>query len=339
MADALCGPSSSLDAFKKHTSVDRTLQQDRFSASQASAEVRLLPFVHWLNLFNAPSQGFRSSRAIVGALDAEFEAFQSDQPLQLKETGYGIPYPYKPANSVELKHLETEIPPWVAEFQSLQIANARAGFESQPQSQELVSLQPDFQDLKGQHAQFSHFLYDKQQIPSDSLHNSNHIQSRYHPQSSLSTNIEKSYDPRIDEAVENEAFERAFDAAAAAAAAAANQESFDKEGNAQREITGYEQNNLTNDNADALFEEKKDLPLYHPIGSDRIIDEVRKKKQQQVEENNEDELARTAGELLDNIKHEHSQKFKDSNFLSLMRQIRDREVRIEGDQVVEVSIP
>lgn len=204
----------------------------------------------------------------------------------------------------------------------------------QPQSQELLSVQPDFQDLRGQHAQLSHFLYNKQQIPSDSHHNNNHIQSRYHPQSNLSTDIEKGYDPRIDEAVESEAFERAFDAAAAA-----NQESFDKEEHVQREITGYDQKNLTNDNADALFKEKKDLPFYQPIGSDRIIDEVRKKKQQQVGENNEDELARTAGELLDNIKHEHSQKFKDSNFLSLMRQIRDREVRIEGDKVVEVSIP
>lgn len=52
---------------------------------------------------------------------------------------------------------------------------------------------------------------------------------------------------------------------------------------------------------------------------------------------NSDELARTAGQLLDSVSHDQSQKFKDSNFLALMRRIRDREVRVEGDEFRDVS--
>ena len=52
-----------------------------------------------------------------------------------------------------------------------------------------------------------------------------------------------------------------------------------------------------------------------------------------------EELARTAGQLLDKLKHEKSEKFQQSNFLSLMRQLRDKEVRVEGEKIVDVSKP
>ena len=50
-----------------------------------------------------------------------------------------------------------------------------------------------------------------------------------------------------------------------------------------------------------------------------------------------DELSRTAGQLLDNLRQEESTKFQQSNFLELMRQLRDKEVRVEGDKMVSVS--
>ena len=50
-----------------------------------------------------------------------------------------------------------------------------------------------------------------------------------------------------------------------------------------------------------------------------------------------DGLARTAGELLDKVKHDSNPKFQNSSFLSLMRQLRDREVHVEGDKIVNVS--
>lgn len=53
--------------------------------------------------------------------------------------------------------------------------------------------------------------------------------------------------------------------------------------------------------------------------------------------NESDELARTAGDLLDRVGHEQNQKFKESNFLALMRQLRDREIVVEGDEFRQVS--
>lgn len=50
-----------------------------------------------------------------------------------------------------------------------------------------------------------------------------------------------------------------------------------------------------------------------------------------------DGLARTAGELLDKVKHDSNPKFQKSTFMSLMRQLRDREVHVEGDRIVNVS--
>ena len=47
MADTLCGPSNSLQSFQKHTSVDRTLQQDRLATHEPPTEViRCLMSVH-----------------------------------------------------------------------------------------------------------------------------------------------------------------------------------------------------------------------------------------------------------------------------------------------------
>ena len=39
MGDALCGPSNALQNFQKHTSVDRTLQQDRLTSRQSPGQV------------------------------------------------------------------------------------------------------------------------------------------------------------------------------------------------------------------------------------------------------------------------------------------------------------
>lgn len=39
MGDAMCGPSNPLQNFQKHTSVDRTLQQDRLTSRQSPAQV------------------------------------------------------------------------------------------------------------------------------------------------------------------------------------------------------------------------------------------------------------------------------------------------------------
>lgn len=71
------------------------------------------------------------------------------------------------------------------------------------------------------------------------------------------------------------------------------------------------------------------------IGSDTIPQVDR--DDSQMAANDADELARTAGHLLNSVSHETNQKFRESNFLALMRRIRDREVQVEGDEFREVS--
>lgn len=71
------------------------------------------------------------------------------------------------------------------------------------------------------------------------------------------------------------------------------------------------------------------------IGSDTISQAD--KEETKAQSNDADELARTAGQLLNSVSHEKNQKFQQSNFLALMRRIRDREVHIEGDEFREVS--
>jgi hypothetical protein len=51
----------------------------------------------------------------------------------------------------------------------------------------------------------------------------------------------------------------------------------------------------------------------------------------------QDDLARTAGQLLDSVKSDTSTKFQNSNFLALMRRLRDHEVVVEGDKMVETN--
>lgn len=48
-----------------------------------------------------------------------------------------------------------------------------------------------------------------------------------------------------------------------------------------------------------------------------------------------DELARTAGKLVSSVDHDQSSKFKQSNFLDLMRKIRDKQAGIQGTDIVE----
>lgn len=50
-----------------------------------------------------------------------------------------------------------------------------------------------------------------------------------------------------------------------------------------------------------------------------------------------DDLARTAGLLLDTVQSETNAKFKNSAFMGLMRQLRDGEMIVEGNEMVQRS--
>ena len=131
---------------------------------------------------------------------------------------------------------------------------------------------------------------------------------------------------QVEDVYDEAAFERAFDAA--------REEVQQSEESAHRKETQL----------DAGLQDTKDRQsqgwLNHSrIGSDRVLDESQTREEEGKEADDAEELARTAGQLLENVKGDQSQKFQESNFLSLMRQLRDKEVRVEGDKLVDVSIP
>jgi hypothetical protein len=50
-----------------------------------------------------------------------------------------------------------------------------------------------------------------------------------------------------------------------------------------------------------------------------------------------DRLAKTAGELFDRLQYERetNEKFRNSSFMALMKKLRDREVVVEGNKMVD----
>ena len=88
------------------------------------------------------------------------------------------------------------------------------------------------------------------------------------------------------------------------------------------------------DTIEDLVKDPSEL-MHQRIGSDRIQAE----NQNNNYEDNTDELARTAGQLLDSVRGDTSKKFQESSFLALMRQLRDREVKLEGEKFIDVWSP
>lgn len=89
-------------------------------------------------------------------------------------------------------------------------------------------------------------------------------------------------------------------------------------------------------------------PIPASISQEEILGELARedaqREQQNQDESNlqrqeDDDLAATAGELLNRVSDNRSQKFKDSTFLAFMERIRDRRVKVEGDQFVDVNEP
>lgn len=135
------------------------------------------------------------------------------------------------------------------------------------------------------------------------------------------TTLQKQPGGEADEIFDESAFERAFDAV--------NLELHELENATQQD---------TNTDNTGPVESSFDFnnPVEYRIGSDRIAESL-DQKTDNGKGNEADDLARTAGQLLENVKHDQSTKFQKSNFLALMRQLRDKEVKVEGDKIVDVS--
>jgi hypothetical protein len=70
-----------------------------------------------------------------------------------------------------------------------------------------------------------------------------------------------------------------------------------------------------------------------PIGSDAIHYVEQAERTHDQDSKDADDLARTAGHLLNMVQHDTSDKMKNSQFLDLMRRIRDREVEVQNNDL------
>lgn len=308
MADALCGPSNALQNFQKHTTVDRTLQQDRIASRQNFG------------------QGFRSTPGQnAGILDAEFEAFQAGEPIN----GLYVPQQFAPGPLQDyhaVGRVNPAAPSWAADFQSMQYHQASASPTPQSQFRREAPIQhtvpggwhQDFMGVHITHPSKQNILQPRYNAGKRYIEISRYKDLR---EVSMLPTIAQQKQPesqQIVDSLDQEAMERAFDA------------------------VSIEQNEALN-GMPAPVDMAKDLEEMYPfeetrIGSDRILDESTGDEAEKDDKHDADELARTAGQLLDNVKHDQSEKFQKSSFFSLMRQLRDREVQVEGDKLVDVSL-
>ena len=71
---------------------------------------------------------------------------------------------------------------------------------------------------------------------------------------------------------------------------------------------------------------------------DSAMDSAVSEAEQQQQQHDDDALALTAQELLEKVEHNQTDKFKNSQFLSLMRKLRDREMKVEGNEMVSTNV-
>ncbi|KAI9751807.1 MAG: tRNA (guanine-N(7)-)-methyltransferase (tRNA(m7G46)-methyltransferase) [Chaenotheca gracillima] len=325
MADALCGPSNALQHFQKHTSTDRSLQQDRLQSHRQ------------------PSQGFRSSPGPnAGILDPEFEAFQRGFSFAPPPPELQHGFPPGPSNFQNVAASRSPEPAaWAADFQKLHLSEAsRPSFQAGHRNPDYLSDWDRFGD--GNHQQISQAQQPTQQHGQPAFGQSQYMgrapmgvygSSMYggmNPQAAeapLQTSTSANQQPV--ETFDDAAFELAFDSA--------RSELLDREEQSTKlELRENGHEALNSGYNESLSGEvlREDQAR---IGADAILqkDEAEPKD----ERADQDELARTAGTLLDSVRENQSQKFQDSTFMALMRRLRDKEVVVEGEDFVEAYGP
>lgn len=303
MSDALCGPSNALQNFQKHASVDRTLQQDRLTSRQS------------------PAQGFRSQSPRDGILDPEFAAFEANLG------GPALPDLQHPAHFGAPTQVHS--PPnvstgWASDFQNLHISGPPAPQLQRPNVAPAHSgWQNEFMSQHQQRAPAHHMqaqpatnrAFQPAFAPNYPMYNApmnaHQVPQQAHEEHSVSK-----------EQFDESAFEAAFEQARA------DMELQGAETTPDIEQHLHDTNQV--ETTEPVHEEQR-------IGSDTIIQAD--KQDPHFQTRDADALAQTAGQLLDSVRHEQSEKFQQSNFLALMRRIRDREVEVNGDEFREVSNP
>ncbi|TGO15934.1 hypothetical protein BTUL_0034g00580 [Botrytis tulipae] len=328
MADNLCGPSNALQNFQKHSNVDRTLQQDRLIGRGPSA------------------QGFRASPGPnAGQLDAEFAAFQA---------GHQSLGPSPSAQSFSPHHFQTPPPQsfqnvvpqhssgqgWANDFQNMSISGPQAQFQQQGVHQ---TIQP--QMGAGWHQEFAQShgapgMIAQGNQPIMAMNRPSMMNAGFNPmprvlmqQNQLASTSQSLVEN--NEVFDEAAFARAFEQAANAESQRAQQQELESQAaSVQNEEThALDQLHVTKEAELELDRAERQLLGQTLLGADTIQDPATATSEQNIHA--PDALSRTAGELLSSVSNNQSEKFQNSQFLQLMRQFRDKEVTVEGDEVVD----
>ncbi|KAI8941302.1 hypothetical protein NX059_002529 [Plenodomus lindquistii] len=402
MADALCGPSNALQNFQKHSTVDRTLQQDRLVGRHGS-----------------PAQGFRSAQQPNGLLDSEFDAFQAGRPGPPPQDFQRFAPQFAQPPPPQFAHAP-QAPDWAADFQRLSVASPPPQVLQQQRSQASAASawHQDFMRQQTPVAQAPAL----QQTPYTSMGNypMNNFgaQSYMQPPVFQPSQIAQGKQP-VQEAIpafDEAAFEQAFaQAQQDMMADATHEQKLEESRQANPEVLGSthrpdiysaiqvwsetglgrtdevvafldnmagleEQGDLVQDpnearwivdslqrivqrDVDAEVQTRAErlisaiqqrlmsqYPLFTQglggqlVHNDQMMQEPMQQQQEEEQEqkqepqrNDEDEMAQTAGRLLERVADNTSEKFRNSQFLSLMRKLRDREVKVQEDKIVEVD--
>ncbi|EMD61646.1 hypothetical protein COCSADRAFT_39344 [Bipolaris sorokiniana ND90Pr] len=425
MADALCGPSNALQNFQKHTTVDRTLQQDRLVGRQS------------------PVQGFRSAPGPnVGALDSEFDAFQTGRPGPPQDFQQFAPrFAQPPPQFAQVP----QAPDWAADFQRLNVSGPppQAFQQQRPQAASVASAwhqdflkqqtpvaqapalqQNTFGGMSGygmggfggqaymqtpsfQNAQMSDVAQGKQraqndvpafdeaafeqafaQAQQDMMEVVEAEQAHAQPaQEALDLDRPGEMDPLLQRIRETRPAvysaiqvwsETGLGRTSEAVAYLENMSQMERNGsliqdaNEGRWIVDSLQSIVNRDapqevktRAEGLIKAINErLMSQYPLGTRVPMSEEQiwkdleaagymrtpeplqrmpqppeeeQKQQEQPRPNQDDEMAATAGRLLERVADNTSEKFQNSQFLGLMRRLRDREVRVQEDKIVEVE--
>jgi hypothetical protein len=293
MADPLCGPSNALQNFQKHSTVDRTLQQDRLVSRQSPSQVcpsvglgyYLDAFSHHITHFSNAIQGFRSAGLNAGALDPEFESFQrGNLPLESHQSFQQPVHQAGPSS-------------WASDFQRMNLSGSQ--IPQEPQSQHTHQ-----QRTGGWHQDFAQFQRGEQRAVNTTP--SQMTQNGGYQYAGLGMGVGMGMQPQLGaqfsgiagqalqstqpvEAFDEAAFARAFDEAA-------------KTELDTTQIQNTEQEILLSESAERFMETQQipaedQIPDQPKIGADIIYDPL-DKNFDAAKEDDPDELAKTAGHLL-----------------------------------------
>ncbi|KIX06683.1 uncharacterized protein Z518_04659 [Rhinocladiella mackenziei CBS 650.93] len=323
MADALCGPSNPLQNLQKHTQIDRTLQQDRLVGPRQS-----------------PGQGFRSADPRAGSLDADFHAFENAAPnsFQFQQPGFADTLPAFHSRAHAHVQPATASAGWAADFQRLNIHDhpLPAG-QFRTEAPLVRSTVGGWQDefmrqrssVRAPSAQGNQIMAE----PPGQINTNMFTSQARSPMLSYAQSVYQSFDgfqgqqPHQHRPVSMDQQVQISDVDFEAAFA-------DVSAHAQ-EMDRQQPHNKPSETIETTIEQRETTTIR--IGSDAIHYREQSERTPDQDMHDADELARTAGQLLSSVQHDTSTKFQNSQFLDLMRRIRDREVEVQNNDLQSVG--